>query len=280
MDRGRRRNEISVSNRGFLAAIPPCASFAGMCRFPRLYCAVLALSFAAAGGCAKRETPAEEGLRTKTLLLGNLAEPATLDPHLVNSLTDTNVLMALFEGLTLLDEKTSQPVPGVADKWEVSSDGLVYTFHVRADARWSNGDRVTARDFAFSFERMLSPKLAAEYSYMLWPIKNAQPFNAGTLTDFSAVGVKVIDDATLQITLERPTPYLPALAAHNTWMPVHRATLEKFGSVVDRSSHWTRPGNLVGNGPFTLTEWTPNARIIVTKNPRYWDAAHNGLERV
>jgi oligopeptide transport system substrate-binding protein len=231
-------------------------------------------------GCGKRETPVEEGLRTKTLLLGNLAEPASLDPQIVNSLTDMNVLMALFEGLTALDEKTSQPVPAVAERWDVSPDGLVYTFHLRADARWSNGDRVTARDFAFSFERMLLPKFAAEYSYMLWPIKNAEAFNAGKLTDFAQVGVSAVDDSTLRVVLERPTPYLPSLAAHNTWLPVHRATIEKFGRVDDRLSRWTRPENLVGNGPFTLSEWTPNARIVVTKNPKYWDAAHNGLERV
>src|SRR5437867_2299928 len=112
-------------------------------------------------GCARRETPVDGGLRTKTLLLGNLAEPASLDPHVVNSLTDMNILMALFEGLTLLDEKTSRPVPGVAERWDVSPDGLVYTFHLRADARWSNGDRVTAGDFAFSFQRILLPKFAA-----------------------------------------------------------------------------------------------------------------------
>lgn len=234
----------------------------------------------ALAACGKRETAADEGIRTRTLLLGNLAEPASLDPHIVNSLTDMNVLMALCEGLTALDEKTSQPLPGVAERWDVSADGLVYTFHLRADARWSNGDRLTARDFAFSFERMLLPKFAAEYSYMLWPIKNAEAFNAGKLTDFSQVGVTVVDDATLRLVLERPTPYLPALAAHNTWFPVHRATIEKFGRVDDRLSRWTRPENFVGNGPFLLSEWTPNARIVVTKNPKYWDVAHNALERV
>jgi oligopeptide transport system substrate-binding protein len=241
--------------------------------------ALLSLSVVLAA-CSRRETPAEEGIRTKTLLLGNLAEPASLDPHLVNAYTDSNILVALFEGLTVLDEKTSEALPGVAEKWDVSTDGLVYTFHLRPNARWSNGDRVTAADFAFSFQRILLPKIAAEYSYMLWPIKNAEAFNAGKIADFSAVGVKVIDDATLQLTLERPTPYLPALAAHNTWMPVHRATLEKAGRIDDRLARWTRPETFVGNGPFVLTEWTPNARIVVTKNPHYWDAAHNGLERV
>jgi oligopeptide transport system substrate-binding protein len=231
-------------------------------------------------GCGKRETAVEEGVRTKTLLVGNLAEPASLDPHITNALTEATILTALSEGLTALDEKTSQPLPAVAEGWKVSDDGLVYTFHLRASAAWSNGDRVTAGDFAYSFQRMLLPKLAAEYSYMLWPIKNAEAFNSGKLTDFAQVGVRAVDDATLVITLERPTPYLPALAAHTTWMPVHRATIEKFGRSDDRTTRWTRPENFVGNGPFVLTEWTPNARIVVTKNPKYWNGAHNELNRV
>jgi len=235
------------------------------------------LGFAA---CAKRETPAEEGIRTRTLLLGNQNEPATLDPQIADAYTDQIILVALYEGLTVLDEKSSTPRPGVAERWEVSPDATTYTFHLRPTARWSNGDAVTARDFAFAFQRMLTPSFGSSYSYMLWPIKNAERFNHGTLKDFSAVGVQVVDDLTLRITLERPTAYLPALAAHCTWMPLHRATLEKFGKVDDRTSPWTRPGNIVTNGPFTLTEWTPNARLAVAKNPRYWDAAHTWLERV
>jgi oligopeptide transport system substrate-binding protein len=239
-----------------------------------------ALGLLAASGCAKRETPAEAGLRSHTLLIGNQAEPADLDPQIATAYTDQNILMALFEGLTSLDEKTSLPVPGVAERWDVSPDTLTYTFHLRADARWSNGDPVTAQDFAYSFQRILSPKLASEYSYMLWPVKNAEAFNTGKLADFSAVGVEAIDARTLRLTLERPTPYLLALAAHPTWFPVHRSVIEKFGRMDQRNTAWTRPGNLVGNGPFILTTWTPNARIVVTKNPRYWDAARNHLEHV
>jgi oligopeptide transport system substrate-binding protein len=233
-----------------------------------------------ASGCAKRETPVEAGIRTHTLLLGNQAEPADLDPQIATAYTDQNILMALFEGLTSLDEKTSLPVPAAAERWDISPDALTYTFHLRAGARWSNGDPVTAQDFVYSFQRILSPKLASEYSYMLWPIKNAEAFNTGKLTDFSTVGVAATDARTLRLTLERPTPYLLALAAHPTWFPVHRSVIEQYGRMDQRSTAWTRPGHLVGNGPFTLTAWTPNARIVVTKNPRYWDAAHTTLERV
>ncbi len=231
-------------------------------------------------GCAKRERPVDEGIRTRTLLVGNQNEPASLDPHLVDSYTDSIILTALFEGLTGLDEKTSQALPGVAERWESSADGLTWTFYLRADAKWSNGDAVTAHDFAFSFQRLLTPAFGGGYSYMLWHIKNAEAFNKGTVKVFSAVGVEAVDDRTLRLRLERPTPYLPALATHQTWFPVHRATLEKFGKIDDRGNPWTRPGSMVSNGPFTLAEWKPNSRIVVTKNPRYWGAAQNRLERV
>lgn len=240
----------------------------------------LAGALLALAGCGKRETDVEAGLRTHTLLIGNQNEPASLDPHILTSITDFRIAVALYEGLTAYDEATAQPVPAVAERWEVSTDGLVYTFHLRPAALWSNGDPVTARDFTYSFRRMLTPKFGATYAYMLWPIKNAQAFNAGTLADFAQVGVTAIDDATLRLTLERPTPYLPALAAHSTWLPVHRATIEKFGKLEDRETLWTRPGNLVGNGPFVLTEWRPNARLAAAKNPHYWGAAHNRLERL
>ncbi|MDB6127295.1 MAG: oppA 1 [Verrucomicrobia bacterium] len=242
--------------------------------------ALLIASALVLASCAKRETPVEEGIRTHTLLIGNQNEPATLDPQLIDAATDQNIAVALFEGLTVLDEKTAQPIPGAAERWDISPDGLSYTFHLRASGRWSNGDALTASDFVYSFQRILTPALGSVYAYMLWPIKNAEEFNAGKLTDFTQVGVVAIDAATLRITLVRPTPYLLSVAAHSTWMPVHRATIEKFGKISDRDSAWTRPGNMVSNGAFALTEWRPNARVIVTKNPQYWDAAHTQLERV
>ncbi len=244
------------------------------CLLASVICALLAAA------CSRRETPADEGIRTQTLLVGNLAEPKDLDPHVIVAYTDMNIIAAIFEGLTVLDEKTAQPLPGMADRWDISADGLVYTFHIRAGALWSDGTPVTAQDFAYSFQRILTPAFASEYSYMLWPIKNAEAFNAGKLTDFSAVGVATPDAATLRLTLERPTPYLLTLAAHSTWYPVPRTAIEKSGKMESRGTAWTRPGNLVGNGPFVLTEWIPNARITVDKNERYWDAANVRLKRI
>ena len=249
-------------------------------RLPTLASCVAVAAASLLAGCGKRETQVEEGIRTRALLVGNGAEPTDLDPHATDAYSDMVILSALFEGLTVLDERTSQGLPGVAERWEVTPDGLTYTFHLRPTARWSNGDPVVARDFAFAYQRMLSPTLGATYSYMLWVIQNAEAFNQGKITDFSAVGVEVVDDRTLRIRLKHPVPYLPALAAHMTWLPLHRPTLEKHGAVSRRGTAWTRPGNLVSNGPFQLAEWKPNAHVRVTRNPSYWDNAHTTLEQV
>jgi oligopeptide transport system substrate-binding protein len=242
---------------------------------PAVACAVLALA-----GCGRRETPVEAGIRTQTLLVGNGAEPADLDPQVIIAFTDSQIAYTLFEGLTKLEGSTSAAVPAAAEKWDVSADGKVYTFHLRPSGRWSNGDPVTADDFAYSFQRILTPAFGSEYSYMLWPIRNAEAFNAGKITDFSLVGVKALGPLTLQLTLAKPTPYLPALASHTTWLPVHKAVIEKYGKMDEKGTKWTRPGSLVGNGAFTLAEWIPNARIAVVKNPLYWDAASTRLSRV
>ncbi|MDI1250638.1 MAG: peptide ABC transporter substrate-binding protein [Lacunisphaera sp.] len=230
--------------------------------------------------CARRETPVREGIRTGTLLVGNLAEPQELDPQLISAFTDQNIAVALFEGLCALDERTSQPVPAAAERWVVSANGLVYTFHLRPTARWSNGDPLTAHDFVASWRRALAPSLAAEYAYLLYPLKNAAAFNAGKLTGPAAIGAEALDDRTLRLTLERPTPYLPALTAQPAWFPVNPRVLAKFGDLNQRLPAWTRPGNLIGNGPFTLAEWTPNARLVVAQNPAYWDAAAVRLQRI
>jgi oligopeptide transport system substrate-binding protein len=249
-----------------------------ICRLPLVPIAACLLPLLA--GCPRRETAVDSGIRTQTLLVGNAAEPADLDPQVMNAFTDSHIAYTLFEPLTWLDAGTSDPVPAAADRWAVSADGLVYTFHIRPSARWSNGDPLTAGDFVYSFRRILTPAFAASYSYMLWPIKNAEAFNSGRIDDFSKVGVDALDAATLRVTLERPTPYLPALAAHTTWLPVHRPSVEKFGRMDERGTKWTRPGNLVGNGAFTLAEWIPNGKVAVARNPLYWNAAKTRLNRI
>ena len=244
---------------------------------PHLLFALLLAGFAA---CSKHESAVQSGLKGQILHWGNLGEPTDLDPHITASQQDFNIVMNLCEGLTTYDPRDLHPIPGVAEKWESNSDGLTWTFHLRADARWSNGDPVTATDFLYGFQRMLSPGLAAEYAYMLHHLKNAEAFNTGKLTDFSRVGAKAPDLRTLVLTLSHPVPYLPSLACHSSWYPAHRATIEKFGKIDTRGSAWTRPGNLVGNGGFTLAEWRPNRVIRLVKSATYWDRGAIRLNEV
>jgi oligopeptide transport system substrate-binding protein len=224
-------------------------------------------------GCAKRETPVERGNREQILHRGVGAEIAELDPHLATGLTEYNILTALLEGLVAEDPVDLHPVPGVAERWEISPDGLTYTFHLRADARWSNGDAVTAQDFAASFRRILTPSLAAEYAPLLYVILNAEPFHRGALDDFSKVGVAAPDARTLRLTLEHPHAPFLAMLNQTAFLPVHLPTIEKFGPAAKRGNSWARPGRFVGNGPFTLKDWKAGQRIVVEKSPTYWDAA-------
>jgi oligopeptide transport system substrate-binding protein len=230
--------------------------------------------------CGRRETPVQAGNRTGTLHIGNGAEPGTLDPHLVDAYNDMRIIVALLEGLCAMDERTSEAVPAAAERWETSADGLTWTFHLRDDLQWSNGEPITADDFVQSWRRALSPTLASPYAYFLFPIKNGEAFNAGKITDPAALGLAAPDPRTLVITLERPTPYLPLLAANPAWFPVNPRVLERLGGLVSRTTPWLTPANFVGNGPFVLKEWNPNARIIVAKNPRYRDAAGVRLNEI
>jgi oligopeptide transport system substrate-binding protein len=231
-------------------------------------------------GCVRRESPVAAGNRTHTLLLGNGAEPADLDPPIATAMTEMNTIMALFEGLTFIDETTTRPVPAAAERWEASPDGLTWTFHLRADGIWSNGDPVVADDFVQSFRRTVSPALALENASYLFPLKNAEAINSGKIADATQLGCTAPDPHTLVLTLEQPTPHLPLLTALTPWYPINPRVLQKFDAMKRRGTAWTRPGNLVGNGAFTLAEWMPNARIVVVKNPRFRDAATNKLERI
>lgn len=222
-------------------------------------------------GCGKRELAVESGRRTQTIHLGNLTEPNDLDPHIVDSQQTFNIVMGLVEGLAQYHPQTCEPVPAVATRWTQSEDGLRWTFHLRPEARWSNGDPVTARDFLWSYQRVLTPSLAAEYASMLFVLRNAEAYYTGTVKNFGEVGVSAPDDHTLVLDLARPVPYLDKLVCHAIWYPVHRPTLEKHGDPFQRGSKWTRPGNFVGNGYFVLAEWRPNQFVRLTKSPTYWE---------
>ncbi|MFP4190532.1 MAG: peptide ABC transporter substrate-binding protein [Candidatus Hydrogenedentota bacterium] len=222
--------------------------------------------------CEPGETRVERGTQEGILHWGNGAEPQGLDPHLVTGVPEHMILAGLFEGLVIMDPETLEPLPGVAESWDISEDDLVYTFHLRDDARWSNGDPVTAHDFVYAWNRILAPELGSEYAYMLHCIENAEAYNEGDLDDFGEVGVQALDDQTLEVTLEDPTPYFLALQIHYTFYPVHQDTIEAFGAMDERGTEWTRAGNMVSNGPFELTEWQPNQVIRTKANEHYWDA--------
>ncbi|PXA03852.1 peptide ABC transporter substrate-binding protein [Coraliomargarita sinensis] len=222
-------------------------------------------------GCDSRQTNVERGNAEKELYFGIGTEPAGLDPHLITGLTELHVTVALFEGLATLNSETMAIEPGVAKSWDISEDGTTYTFHFDPEARWSNGEPVTAQDFLYSFERILSPALGAPYAYMLYDMVNAEAFHRGELSEFDKVGARAPDPKTLIIELNQPTPYFLSLLTHYTWWPVHPPTIEKHGGMTERISAWTKPENFVGNGPFTLESWRINSSIYAKKNPLYRD---------
>lgn len=248
----------------------------------RLLPALAAVLLALAGGCSKSAAPAQgsaAAAQPAVLRVGNGAEPQDLDPQTMTAFTDQNIALALFEGLCALDEKTSTPVPAAAESREVSADGLIWTFHLRAGLKWSDGTPLAAADFVASWRRALSPQLAAEYSYLLFPLQNAEAIANGKAAP-DTLGAVAPDARTLRLTLARVTPYLPALTANPIWFPVPPRVLEKFGATAARGTAWTRPGNLVGNGPFALRVWEPNSRVEVARNPHFWDAAAVRLDGI
>ncbi len=244
---------------------------------PLALSALLSATLVSLAGCGKKDAPssaaalAAPATATKKILnYGNGAEPSDLDFQIVTGVPEHRLALTFFEGLVSEDPQLNV-IPGVAEKWEISSDGLVYTFHLRADARWSNGDPVTADDFVQSYRRMITPALAAEYSYMLWLVVGAEDYNKGKLADFAQTGFKAPDPRTLQLTLRQAAPFLLHAMNHYAWFPLHIPTLKKFGALDRKSTPWTRPENFVGNGPYTLKEWRPNQKIIAVRSPTYWD---------
>lgn len=239
-----------------------------------------ALSFLCA--CSKnRLSVADKAVQDRILIIGNSADPQTLDPHLAQGLLEEKIITALFEGLTTYHSTDdNQGEPGVAERWESNPDATRWTFYLRKDAKWSNGDPVTAHDFIYSWKRVLSPELGAEYAALLYYLKNGREYHSGEITDFSQVGCHAVDDHTISVELIGPIHYFHLVLVHYAWFPVHPPTIEKFGGPFNRASQWTRPENFVGNGPFTLTEWTVNNVVRVSANPHYWDKSTVRLKEI
>ncbi len=191
------------------------------------------------------------------------AEPISLDPHMTTSTTEHRILLDTFVGLTQPDPN-GKPIPGMAERWETSTDGKTWIFHLR-EAQWSDGVPVTADDFVFAYQRILKPETAAEYASLLYVIAGAQAVNEGKAPP-ETLGVRALGPRTLEIKLERPAAFLPELALHQTMYPVPKHAVEKFGAA------WAQPANYVSNGAYVLKSWRLGDRIVSVKNPRFWDA--------
>ncbi len=220
---------------------------------------LLAISLTIISGCGGTTSTST----SKAISASIGAEPKTLDPSLNNALDGGTYINCAFEGLTTYD-KNSKVVAGTAEKWEVSGDGTVYTFHIRSDAKWSDGKDVTAKDFVFSWQRAVDPKTAADYAYYLYFVKNGEAINGGD-AEVSTLGVKAIDDKTLEVTLEAPCPFFTEIVAFPTLVPLREDIVSA------NSEKWSLdPKTYIGNGPYVLTSWEHDSKLIFEKSDNYW----------
>jgi len=232
-----------------------------------------------AASCLKRGTRVAHGDREQILYRTAGGDIGDIDPHLSPGIAEGKIIATLFEPLVASDAD-SHPVPGLAERWDISPDGLTYTFHLRADARWSNGEPVTAADCLASWRRILTPSLGADYAYLFHVIAGAEDFHRGRHTDFSRVGLAAPDARTLVVTLARPVPYFLQLLPGTPWRPVNVRALSAWGDPFTRGTPWTRPGRLVSSGPFELAAWDLNHRIVVRRSATYWDRARVRLHEI
>lgn len=231
--------------------------------------AIAALVLLAA--CSKAGTGSQAVHAPDYLVRGNGLEIKSLDPHYIDGQWEANVVGDMLVGLTT-DAPDGKPMPGAATSWETSPDGKTWTFHMRKHM-WSDGQPVTAEDFAFAWRRILEPSRGAPYAYYLWLIKNAKAISAGKLPT-SALGVSAKDDATLVVQLEHPAAYMLEYLLHQAVFPVPRH------AVLARGDAWAKPENYVANGPYVAKEWVPNDHVTLVKNPRFYDAQHVRLQTI
>ena len=229
------------------------------------------------GGCS-RERPTALAKKEGILLMGNGPEPAALDPQVTTGNSELRIEMALYEGLVIPDPETLVPLPGVAESWKVTEEGLVYTFNLRENARWSDGEPVTAEDFVAAWRRALNPEQGCPNAAMLYVLAGAEAYNQGTVQDASTVGVRAVDPLTLEVRLERHVPYFLQMLLHPVWSPLPAHLLE--ANAGERTGKWSLPGSFVGNGAFVLTDWLPNQYVEVRRSETYWDAPTVMLEGV
>lgn len=247
---------------------------------------------------------------TATCRIANESECSSLDPHLIRWVHENRAVRALYEGLTAADPVTTRPGPGVAERWDISPDGRTYTFHFRADARWSNGDAVTAEDFHWSWERALNPRIGAQYSEQAFYIKNARAYYESIrdhdedptqpVLEYAQVGVRVVDPRTLVVELENPCAYFLEITALSILWPVHRPTYERLGAYHWPVSATSSPGqpydagrdsfttrhlvsraeNIVCNGAYVVESWQFKRHLRLRKNPYYWNRDQVAIHQI
>jgi oligopeptide transport system substrate-binding protein len=231
------------------------------------FLALISAFFLLTTGCVRHEPRAD-------LVIINGIEPETLDPALILGVAEMRIVSVMFEGLTRYDPKTSLPIPGLAERWEISPDGLTYTFHLRTNLLWSTGEPITADDVIYSWLRAASPETASGYAGQLFYLKNAETYNAGKIKDPAQVGVHALDRFTVRAELNQPTAFFLDLCAFQTLAIVPRQSIEKYGN------NWIMRQPLPVSGPYQLVAWRINDKVRLKKNPRYWDAANTKTELV
>ena len=222
------------------------------------------------GACSKKNN-SSKNRAIYNLVIG----PKTIDPQLAESVSATKIDSQCMEGLIILGEKSGEVLPGAAEKWDISKDGLTWTFHLRQNAKWSNGDPITAADFNFGMKRALEPSTAAQTAYILYDIKNAKAYNQGKIKDYSEVGIKVIDKNTLQIILAHPVTYFAQLISSTIAYPLN----EKFYNQV-KDQYALSADKMLYNGPYVIKDYIPNGKYEFEKNPGYWNADNIKIEKL
>ena len=216
----------------------------------------------------------ELGEGKKEFNISKTSDIPTLDPSKAEDVVSSEVLMNTMEGLVKAD-KDGKVIPGVAESWEKSEDGKTWTFKLRKDSKWSNGDPVTAKDFEYSWKRTLNPATASTYGFIMYDIVGAKDYNLGNVDNADGVGVKAIDDYTLQVELVRPVHYFDSLMLFKSFLPQNQRAVEEFGQ-----EYGTAKDKVVFNGAFTLSEWKLEDVYTMTKNPDYWDASTVKIDKV
>ncbi len=244
--------------------------------FPAAVTAALLAVFAAGCGGDDGGSGGDGGVIDQVITVNWGTEPPSLDPGLATDTTSSDVITNIMDPLVKLGEDL-EPVPNLAESWDVSPDGKTVTFHLRGDGKWTNGDPVTAEDFEWSWKRTVSPDLAADYAYQFFGIVGAAEYNAckkncDALRD--KMGVRAVDERTLEVKLTSPQPWFVQQAAHHSFVAVHRPTVEKFGN------KWTEAANIVTNGPFQLDRWQHNSRLDLVKWDGWRNADDVSLERI